>query len=199
MHSGFTISQVSKTCGISRTALLYYHRLGLVRAAGRSQGNYRLYTQNEIDRVKQICLYRTMGIPLKEIARLLDQTPGAGKTESILRRRLQTLAQQDAELQRQEHDILKLLNQIAVKTHVPKARARAADRAKFLVPFLENQMVNKNRWVEIMDAAGFGDAEKKRWHATFEKLEPQGHQEFLESLGMSKDEIQKCRAWAKSA
>jgi DNA-binding transcriptional MerR regulator len=54
MRTGLTISQVAKTCGISRTALLYYHSLGLVRAAGRSEGNFRLYTQAEIDRVKQI-------------------------------------------------------------------------------------------------------------------------------------------------
>lgn len=57
-------------------------------------------------------------------------------------------------------------------------------------------MVNKKRWVEIMDAAGFDDAAKKRWHASFEKMEPDAHREFLESLGMAPEEIAKVRAWS---
>lgn len=198
MNMGLTISHVSKACGISRTALLYYHRLGLVRAAGRSAANYRWYTQTEVDRIKRICLYRKMGIPLKEIAKLLDQGNGDGRSAVILRRRLETLAQEAEELRRQEQELLRLLAQMAVKVRVPKARARVQGLAENRVSFLENIMVSKKRWVEIMDAAGFGDAEKKRWHATFEKMEPEGHREFLESLGMSADEVEKVRAWSSA-
>jgi DNA-binding transcriptional MerR regulator len=198
MRRGLTISEGGKAGGKSRTALLYYHRLGAGRGAGRSEGNYRWYTQREVERVKQICLYRRMGLPLKEIGRLLDQAGGNGKTEGILRRRLETLAEEAEALRRQEGEIMRLLEQMAVKTHVPKARARAKERAGSCVSFLENIMVSKKRWVEIMEAAGFGDAEKKRWHASFEKMEPEGHREFLESLGMSKEEVEKVRGWSRA-
>lgn len=57
-------------------------------------------------------------------------------------------------------------------------------------------MISKQRWVEIMTAAGFGEQDKQRWHRTFEKLEPQGHQEFLESLGLSQQEIAQIREWS---
>lgn len=198
MAAGFTVGQVAMSCGISRTALLYYHRLGLLTPGGRSAGNYRWYSQREVDRLKQICLYRKMGIPLREIAGLLDQADGQGKTESILRRRLETLAREADELRRQEREILELLKQTAVKTRDFKARARQGSRAKNCTFFLETIMVSKKRWVEIMDAAGFGDAEKKRWHAMFEKMEPEGHREFLESLGMAKEEIEKVRACSRA-
>jgi hypothetical protein len=58
-------------------------------------------------------------------------------------------------------------------------------------------VVNKTRWVEIMAAAGFTEPEMKRWHQTFERMEPQGHQEFLESLGLAPDEIRQIRERSK--
>ena len=33
MAVGFTVGQVARSCGMSRTALLYYHRLGLLTPA----------------------------------------------------------------------------------------------------------------------------------------------------------------------
>ena len=57
-------------------------------------------------------------------------------------------------------------------------------------------MVNKDRWVEIMKAAGLTELDMHNWHTQFEKMEPEAHQEFLESLGIKEDEIQKIRAWS---
>ncbi len=58
-------------------------------------------------------------------------------------------------------------------------------------------MVNKKRWTEIMTAAGFSESDMKKWHQTFEQMEPQAHQEFLESLGIPADEVQRIRQWSK--
>ncbi|MHB8902875.1 MAG: hypothetical protein ACYC6Y_29295 [Thermoguttaceae bacterium] len=54
-------------------------------------------------------------------------------------------------------------------------------------------MITKDRWVEIMRAAGLSDDDMHNWHHQFERLEPDAHQEFLESLGISADEIQQIR------
>lgn len=54
-------------------------------------------------------------------------------------------------------------------------------------------MVNKQRWVEIMKAAGLSEADMHNWHREFERLEPDAHQEFLESLGIDAGEIHKIR------
>lgn len=54
--------------------------------------------------------------------------------------------------------------------------------------------MNKARWVEIMTAAGFTQADMVKWHQKFEELEPEEHQKFLESLGISAEEIAKIRA-----
>ena len=54
-------------------------------------------------------------------------------------------------------------------------------------------MVNKQRWVEIMQAAGFTEQAMWQWHRSFETMEPEAHQEFLESLGIPPAEITRIR------
>lgn len=58
---------------------------------------------------------------------------------------------------------------------------------------LEKDMVTKERWVEIMKASGFTNDDMINWHKNFEKMEPNEHQIFLESLGIDKEEIIKIR------
>jgi len=54
-------------------------------------------------------------------------------------------------------------------------------------------VITKDRWVEIMRAAGLSDDDMHNWHRQFERLEPEAHQEFLESLGIEPDEIRAIR------
>ncbi len=49
--------------------------------------------------------------------------------------------------------------------------------------------MNKAKWVEIMIAAGLSKEDMMKWHQKFEEMEPEEHQKFLESLGMTQDEI----------
>jgi MerR family transcriptional regulator, thiopeptide resistance regulator len=63
----------------------------------------------------------------------------------------------------------------------------------------ELEMVNKERWVEIMRAAGLTEEDMHNWHIQFEKMEPEAHQEFLESLGIQPSEIDLIREWSRSS
>ena len=60
-------------------------------------------------------------------------------------------------------------------------------------------MVNKERRVEIMRAAGFNEADMHNWHIQFEKMESEAHQEFLESLEIPMDEIAEIREWSRKS
>jgi len=195
-----TIGELARRSGLSRSALLYYHRLGLLEATQRTGGNYRLYSSIDVERLTQICFYRNMGIPLKQIPRLLEQDRDAGPSERILQHRLQVLEQQITECQEQQRQILRLLEQLSSRKsahprgcrgpgpegRTPKGRLKRLSRKESLV-------VGKERWVDIMRAAGFKEEDMLRWHQSFEKMEPQGHQEFLESLNLPADEIARIR------
>jgi DNA-binding transcriptional MerR regulator len=174
----WTISALAKESGLSRSALLYYDRLGLLKPPGRSRAGYRLYSYAEVKRLKQICLFRQMGIPLREMKRLLDQPEGSALA-GILQRRLRALGNEIANLRNQQHCILKILKQKQLKQGV--------------------DMIDKERWVEIMKAAGLDEKDMHNWHIQFEKMEPEAHQEFLESLGIKAAEINKIREWSRHA
>ena len=38
-----TVTRLARACGLSRTTVLYYESLGLLRPARRTPGNYRAY------------------------------------------------------------------------------------------------------------------------------------------------------------
>ncbi len=176
--SALTIGALAKASGLSRSALLYYDRLGLLKPERRSRARYRLYSPAEADRLEQICVYRQMGIPLKEMRKLLDQS-GASASASILKRRLRALGREIANLRRQQRCIVQLLKQKQI--------------------LQGDEMISKDRWVAIMRAAGLNDQDMHNWHVQFEKMEPEAHQEFLESLGIKADEITRIREWSRSA
>ena len=173
-----TISALAKGSGLSRSALLYYDRLGLLRPLRRSRGGYRLYSPVEEERLEQICLYRQMGIPLKEMKKLLD-TSGGNASVDILQRRLRVLNREIANFRKQQRCILEILKQKQLRQGV--------------------DMISKERWVAIMRADGLNDQDMHNWHIQFEKMEPEAHQEFLESLGIQTAEINKIREWSRNS
>ena len=44
--------------GISRTVLLYYDTIGLLKPSGRTGAGYRIYSEADVQRLKQIMIYR---------------------------------------------------------------------------------------------------------------------------------------------
>ena len=68
----YTIRELCKRSGLSRTALLYYESIGLLTAEARSESNYRLYSDDSAERLEKICTYRDAGVPLAEIVQILS-------------------------------------------------------------------------------------------------------------------------------
>ncbi|MGI9277173.1 MAG: MerR family transcriptional regulator, partial [Endozoicomonas sp.] len=178
VHEGshmLTVTQLARKYHISRTTVLYYEREGLLSPRSRSENGYRWYGDDEAVRLEAIMAYRSYGVPIRDIASLLDRTEDM-EQERILRNQFAALEEEIQKLRQQQKAIVMLLEQPTL---------------------LEQQMVNKERWVEIMKAAGFDEQAMYNWHRQFEKMEPEAHQEFLESLSIDKKEIEDIRAWSK--
>ncbi|WMN61792.1 MerR family transcriptional regulator (plasmid) [Pseudoalteromonas xiamenensis] len=166
-----TVTQVAKKFGVSRTTILYYEKVKLLIPAYRSENGYRWYGQIEIKRLEAIIAYRSYGLTISNIKTLLDRN---GETQTqILKDHFNELEREIQNLRAQQKAVVVLLQEPTL---------------------LEENIVNKERWVEIMIAAGFTETDMVRWHQKFEELEPSEHQKFLESLGISGDEITKIRA-----
>ena len=166
-----TISLLARKHGLSRSTLLYYDRIGLLRAGGRLAHGYRHYTGADDARLGQICLYRRTGLPLAEIGRILGR-PRKDLAGALERQLHEALAQMEA-LRGRQRLIVELLK-----------NRRLLDQVKNL---------SRKQWVALLRASGFGDADLRRWHQDFERTDPEYHQRFLEFLGIPPDEIRAIR------
>ncbi|HDM8163438.1 TPA: MerR family transcriptional regulator [Vibrio harveyi] len=166
-----TVTQLARECGLSRTTILYYEREGLLAPAHRSENGYRWYGEKEMQRLKTISSYRSYGLPISSIRTLLAQK---GKSQAdILKDHFNELEREIQNLRAQQKAIVVLLQEPQL---------------------IEDNIVTKERWVQIMQAAGFSESDMVTWHQKFEEMEPAEHQKFLESLGIEQDEIVRIRA-----
>lgn len=171
----YTISQLAREFGLSRSALLYYDRIGLLKASSRSAAGYRIYKGADHTRLAQICMFRDAGLSLADVQALLssDQAPGV----DILERRLQEIGEQILGLKNQQRIITAMLKKMTTERFEP--------------------VVDKKMWVDMLEAAGMDEAAMVRWHAEFEQLAPMAHHAFLRQLGISAHEARRIQAWAK--
>jgi DNA-binding transcriptional MerR regulator len=160
--------------GLSRSTLLHYDRIGLLRPLQRSRSNYRIYSAADRQRLKKICRYRRAGLSLQEIKSILA-APQL-QTVQTLERRLAALNREIRALRNQQQVIVDLL----------KDRSLLAG----------TRVLDKARWIAVLRGAGLDDAAMGQWHVAFERMSPEAHQDFLESLGMSPPEITEIRSWS---
>jgi hypothetical protein len=57
--------------------------------------------------------------------------------------------------------------------------------------------VNVDQWVAMFREIGLDKAQMERWHKVFETRHPEGHQSFLQWLGMPTEDIDRVRAKSK--
>lgn len=169
-----TISQLGKKFNISRSTILYYERAGLLLPSKRTANGYRWYNSEQIATLELILAYRSFGLPIAKITDLLCQKDQLIQ-EKILSEQFLALEREIQTLRLQQRAITTLLGSTKI---------------------LNGKILNKEQWSQIMMAAGLSEKDMKRWHAQFEKMEPESHQAFLESLHISPDEIATIRSWS---
>lgn len=170
------ISAIARKYGFSRSTLLYYDRLGLVRPTYRTAAGYRLYQEEDERRLALLCEYRRAGIPLREIGVLLDRgAPTGSAVASALEKRVKALNLEIAGLRSQQEIALALLRKLG----------RRKDR--------DARSMTKEKWVALLRSVGLTDTQMMDWHAAFEAQAPEAHQDFLESLGIPAAEIGRIR------
>jgi MerR family transcriptional regulator, thiopeptide resistance regulator len=167
-----TVTRLARRCGLSRSTVLYYESIGLLRPPVRSEGNYRCYGEKDADRLRRICAYRNAGLTLDDIRALLDGK--ASEAGGVLERRFVGIDREIERLRGHQRAIASLL--------------RHKGRMK---------MICKEKWVSIMRSAGFTEDDMRRWHREFERAAPGDHQEFLEFLHIGKEEIEAIRQWSR--
>ncbi len=76
MSQQLTIGMLAKHAGVPTSTVRYYERRGLVRPDGRSDGNYRVYGEEALDRLRFVRSAQAAGFTLSDISALLQFRDG---------------------------------------------------------------------------------------------------------------------------
>ncbi|MBC1235390.1 MerR family transcriptional regulator [Listeria booriae] len=86
----YTVQKLAMLAGVSTRTLRYYDEIGILKPARINSSGYRIYGQNEVDRLQQILFYREMNVGLDKIKAILGQ-PDFDETEALKTHRAQLL------------------------------------------------------------------------------------------------------------
>ncbi|MBE9178038.1 precorrin-8X methylmutase [Oculatella sp. LEGE 06141] len=93
-----TIKELTDAAGghVTPRMVRHYHDIGLLPPPERSPGNYRLYTEKDVQRLNRIVALRQQGFQLSHIQHLLSSNPGANDDAllSKLQQHYRTVMQQ---------------------------------------------------------------------------------------------------------
>ena len=93
--SKYTTGEIAKLCGVSVRTGQYYDSRNILVPTELSEGGRRLYSDNDLEKMKIICFLREMGLSINSIGELLsEENPGdvisilLDQQEEILRNEL---------------------------------------------------------------------------------------------------------------
>ncbi len=70
----YTVQKLGNLAGISTRTLRYYDEIGLLKPARKSASGYRIYGQQEVDKLQQILFYRELGMGLEQIKYIVNDS-----------------------------------------------------------------------------------------------------------------------------
>ncbi len=68
------MQKLGKLAGISTRTLRYYDEIGILKPARINSSGYRIYGQEEVDKLQQILFYRELGVSLTDIKNIINES-----------------------------------------------------------------------------------------------------------------------------
>lgn len=86
MLLAYKVKEVADMVGISVRTLHHYDQIGLLKPESVSLAGYRLYSQDNLERLQQILFFKELGFNLKEIKKILD-SPNFDRNQALMAQR----------------------------------------------------------------------------------------------------------------
>ncbi|KPL60363.1 MerR family transcriptional regulator [Rossellomorea vietnamensis] len=90
----YTVKKLGEIAGVSPRTLRYYDEIELLKPARTNSSGYRIYGQEEVDRLQQILFYKELGVGLDDIKDILDD-PAFDSTLALREHREKLLNRRD--------------------------------------------------------------------------------------------------------
>lgn len=165
----YSIGDLCKMFNLSRSTILYYDKMNLLKSSRNEENNYRIYDEEQVKRLEKIMGYRESGVSLKDIQDILDMK--SNKVTNILLRRIEEIQKEIRALKKQEQMVVDVLKEEVLKDKTTHFTAAS--------------------WSELLINLGYDDRAMLDWHKEFERKNSKLHREFLKNLKMDKKDVDK--------
>ena len=98
--SKYTTGEIAKLCGVSVRTVQYYDSRNILVPSELSEGGRRLYSEDDLKRMRIICFLREAGVPINSIGELFAEEHPEKVISILLDQQEQTLREELEELQK---------------------------------------------------------------------------------------------------
>lgn len=151
-NAQLTIKQLTEAVGGSVTPRMvrHYHSLGLLPQPQRSSGNYRLYTQQDVQQLRRIVALKQQGFQLSHIQQLLHNAQVEGD-ESLITQLQQEYCSVIQQLARLRQTAIALEGVLGRDHHCQSIQAEAIAQLRLLEAETQNGISTLEQW-QYLDA-----------------------------------------------
>ena len=95
----YTTGEIAKLCGVTVRTVQYYDTRGILIPNELTDGGRRLYSEDDVRRLKIICFLRELGLPIDSISQLLSEKDPGSVISLLLEQQEQVLRDEISERQ----------------------------------------------------------------------------------------------------
>jgi len=110
--SKYTTGEIAKLCDVSVRTVQYYDSRGILIPSELSEGGRRLYSEDDLKRMKIICFLREVGLPINSISELLSEADPASVVSILLGQQESILQEEICECQQKLEMLLEIKKEL---------------------------------------------------------------------------------------
>jgi len=108
--SKYTTGEIAKLTGVTVRTVQYYDTRGILVPSALSEGGRRLYSENDLKRMKIICFLRDMDLPIDAISQILKEEHPEKLISLLIEQQENILSDEITEKQEKMHRLQELKN-----------------------------------------------------------------------------------------
>ena len=114
--SKYTTGELAKLCGVTVRTVQYYDTRGILIPSELTEGGRRLYSGDDLKRMKVICFLRELDIPIDAISQILKEEHPEKVISLLIEQQEEALSNEISEKQEQLGKLRELKNGLKSKT-----------------------------------------------------------------------------------
>lgn len=113
----YTTGEIAKLCGVTVRTVQYYDSRSILVPSQLTEGGRRLYSREDLQKMKIICFLRNIGLPINSISELLEEEDPGSVISILLEQQKQVLNEEIQERQTRMDTLVELSRELKALEH----------------------------------------------------------------------------------